>query len=153
MKLYAVIQKNTLRAQDFTPRILGITKYPNDAKAYAAEQNDFEREKYGKTGIYTTLDGYELCEVEEFDSEALNTKIGKAPSIWYRFIFSVSGELKDIWNDGYTFKECFEIKYDTMNGNKDIIYVQMTMESAIPESAVIKIANEKVGKFIQENPR
>jgi hypothetical protein len=29
----------------------------------------------------------------------------------------------------------------------------MTMESAIPESAVIKIANEKVGKFIQENPR
>lgn len=160
MKLYAVIQKNTLRATDFEPRILGITKYPKDAKIYAALHNDFERRQYGKSAVYTSLDGYELCEVEEFDSNDLNAITDEVPKIWYRLLFEIDGEMIDIWNDGYTFIDYSEVRYDvTPDGDfenrrvKTVIYVQMTVDSNIPESAIIEIAKEKVKKFIEENAK
>jgi len=151
MKLYAVVQKKELTGEPM--RILGVTKYPKDAKVFAAEQNDYERSKYDAP-YFTTLDGYELCEVIEFESENINTKIDVSPLILYRFIYDLDGSLRDNWDDGYTLKEYTDIHYDEEHRDGElvpIIYAQMTFESSIPGSAILGIAQDRIDKFIKEH--
>lgn len=137
MKIYVAVESGNL-GEDEETRVLGATKYKNDAIKYAAERNDNNRLNFEDR----------TCQVMEFESEDINTESKTMPKILYSFVFDASGKLLLISNWSYTYNEYYSVNF--LKASKCYI-MSLTLDCNIPENAAKEIAQDKMNEYIKEN--
>lgn len=136
MKLYVVVESGNMEETD--TRVLGATRYKNDAIKYAAERNDG-----------TLYDGNDtICRVEEFESEDINTESKVMPKIRYTFIFDSSGKLLIVNDWSYTYNDYFSVRYPRVS---KCYIMDISLDCNIPESAAKEIAQDKMNDYLKEH--